>query len=424
MRPIFLIIVIFICAIYNTTAQTTWWTENFNNGCSSNCLASTWNGWTIQNNVGGVSGASPNEWFISCAEEGVTPPGCGSSCVGDACLHIGADPGGGGDMGASFNETGAVNATYKMAVSPVLNGTGYNSNTLQFDFIAYGSAGCSDDRLQLRLSTDGGTTWPVGYQYCLTSACCGACNGYSQGQWTVYSLVLPAAFNNNSTIRVGFHWRNNGNGSGTDPSAGIDDIRITSAVILPLNLLDFIANKENSKVKLKWTTSYEQNFSRFDVEKSNDAVLFKTIGSVPAKATSLISKSVYDFEDKESEQQVVYYRLKMLDRDGKINFSKIVSVATGPENNNGLSLQSYAVDGDVLKLTVLSKSEAVVNVDVYDLKGKLIVTRKGEKITSGINPISIDVSTLPTAAYILNINTQKETKGSPQAITQKFVKTK
>ena len=31
---------------------------------------------------------------------------------------------------------------------------------------------------------------------------------------------------NNPNVRVAFHWRNNGNGAGTDPSVAIDDIRV------------------------------------------------------------------------------------------------------------------------------------------------------------------------------------------------------
>ena len=215
-----------IGAIAPAHAQEIAWSENFNNGCTGNCEATTWNGWTIRDNDGGTTGSAPNQWFISCAEEGITPPGCGSSCIGDASLHIGSNAGAGGDMAASFNDTGAANATYRMAVSPRIDLTGVFQALLEFDFIAFGSAACSDDRAQVRLSTDDGATWPVGYHYCLTSVCCGACNGYSQGQWTKYTLALPAAFNNNPNVRVGFHWRNNGNGSGTDPSVAIDDIRI------------------------------------------------------------------------------------------------------------------------------------------------------------------------------------------------------
>ncbi|MFN8348761.1 MAG: hypothetical protein U0X91_27425 [Spirosomataceae bacterium] len=212
---------------------TTIWSDNFENGCASNCIANTYNGWSIVDNVDGTTGGTPNNWFVSCAEEGVAAPGCGTGCIGDASLHIGANPGAGGDMGASYNETGAVNATYRLAVSPTISTVGYNQLALTFEFIAYGSSACSEDRAQLWLSTDNGATWPAMYQYCLTSVCCGACNGYSQGQWTVYTLTLPAAFENNPNVRIGFHWRNNGNGSGTDPSVAIDDIKVLNTDCTP-----------------------------------------------------------------------------------------------------------------------------------------------------------------------------------------------
>ena len=122
------------------SAQSVFYSVNFNNGCTANCLANTYAGWTVLNNDGGVSGGSPNDWFVSCAEEGIVPPGCGSTCIGDASLHIGADPGAGGDNGATFNETGITNATFKTAVSPTISTVGYSSNTLSFDFIAFGSA--------------------------------------------------------------------------------------------------------------------------------------------------------------------------------------------------------------------------------------------------------------------------------------------
>lgn len=89
---------------FTTLAQGVFWNVDFNNGCTNDCIATTYGGWSIVDNDGGVSGGSPNNWFVSCAEEGVAPPGCGSSCIGDASLHVGANPGGGGDQGATYNE--------------------------------------------------------------------------------------------------------------------------------------------------------------------------------------------------------------------------------------------------------------------------------------------------------------------------------
>lgn len=385
--------------------QTVIWSDNFNNGCASNCIASTWNGWTIVNNVGGTSGSSPNEWFVSCAEEGIAPPGCGSSCIGDASLHIGADAGGGGDMGASFNETGAVNATYKRATSPTISTLTYSGViTLSFDFIAYGSAGCADDRLQLRLSTDNGATWPVGYQYCLTSVCCGACNGYSQGQWTTYSLALPAAFSNNPNVRIGFHWLNNGNGSGTDPSAAIDDVRLTTPTALPVDLLSFSAEKSGtSGTSVSWNIENERSFSRYELERSydGDEESFIKIHTVNGNCSGDAPCS-YSYKDI-NHTKTVYYRLKMIDQNGDFSYSSIISLDESVSNEDNFTLISDYVENETLQVKLSSKKKSIAKFVLYNVGGKAVVTEDNVPIKSGFNQRNIDINKLTNGVYILKI---------------------
>lgn len=384
-----------------TFAQVTIWSDNFNNGCASNCLATTWNGWTVVNNVGGTSGAASNNWFVSCAEEGVLPPGCGSSCIGDASLHIGANAGAGGDMGASFNETGATNATYKLAVSPTINTTGVTSTiTLSFDFIAYGSAACSDDRGQLRLSTDNGATWPAGYQYCLNSGCCGGCNGYNQGQWTTYTLVLPAAFQNNPNVRVAYHWRNNGNGSGTDPSIAIDDIRLTTVIPLSLNLTEFNAEAKESGTLLNWKSTNEHEFSHYELERSEDGKNFIKIAKVPGTGGPN-SNASYKFDDIRFKSKVVYYRLKMQDLNGEFTHSNTISVHPHDDSDNSYSIIHSSIENDQLTVLLVSKKHSSVSYSLYNSLGKLLSTVKDKEIKPGTNSSNISVAGLSSGIYIL-----------------------
>jgi hypothetical protein len=413
MKPSFLTFFYLFVAVFITSnfsfSQATIWSDNFNNGCASGCLASTWNGWTIVNNVGGVSGGSPNNWFISCAEEGITPPGCGSSCIGDASLHIGADAGGGGDMGASFNETGATNATFKRVTSPVISTAGYSTITLAFDFIAYGSAACSDDRLQLQLSSDGGATWPVGYQYCLTSVCCGACNGYSQGQWTTYTIALPPAFNNNPNVRVGYHWRNNGNGSGTDPSAAIDDIRLTAPIPLSVDLINFSAEKNGTvSTSVVWEVMNELNFSHYELERSVDGLNFSKIYSIDANC---VSENTCDYLYKDiSHVKTIYYRLKMIDIDGEFNYSQIISLDENGSNSINYTLVSSFVNDNLLNVIINSKKKTNASFILYNTAGNIVLTENNIGITTGYNENRINISKLSSGVYILKIHLENDSK--------------
>ncbi len=401
--------------------MSTIWSVNFNNGCANDCIASSYAGWTILNNDGGVSGGSANNWFVSCAEEGVVPPGCGSSCIGDASLHIGADPGSGGDMGASFNETGAANATFKTAVSPTVSTVGYNTNTLAFDFIAFGSAGCSDDRAQLRLSTDNGSTWPVGFQYCLTSVCCGACNGYSQGQWTTYTLALPAAFNNNPNVRIGFNWRNNGNGSGTDPSVAIDDVRITSP-ILPVQLLNFQVRQQGLDAKLDWAVTAETQVLRYEIERSTAPQDFRKVGSVAARGAGNNGTTDYNYRDVGAVSGTLYYRLKMVDQNGSSNYSNIVRVVPGLNDALSISGFSQGAYQNTLEIDLWAVDAMTANVEVHDLQGRLVISLPSQNLVSGKNPVRLDLSEKAAGAYIVTVKSQKLPSGyAPVVISRKFV---
>jgi hypothetical protein len=306
-------------------------------------------------------------------------------------------------MGASFNETGALNATYKTVVSPTINATGRTTITLKFDFIAYGSAGCSDDRLQLRLSTDNGATWPVGYQYCLTSVCCGACNGYSQGQWTTYTLALPAAFNNNPNIRVGFHWRNNGNGSGTDPSAAIDDIRMTVPLALGVDLIDFKAKKNGtSNTTVEWNVTNERDFSHYELERSSDGIAFSKIYSISANC---ISDDICNYVFKDiAHLKTIYYRLKMIDIDGEFKYSSIISLDENNSNSLDYSLITSFVNDGILNVNLSSKKKTTANFVLYNTSGKEVINEKGVVIKSGYNQKNIDINNLTNGVYILKVH--------------------
>jgi hypothetical protein len=412
MKNIYLFIFAFSTVFsLDLTAQTTVYSENFNNGCASNCLATAYGGWTVVDNSGGVTGGSPNNWFVSCAEEGITPPGCGSTCIGDASLHIGADPGGGGDMGASYNETGAINATFRMAVSPTINTSTYSGLTLSFDFIAFGSSACSDDRAQLRLSTDNGATWPVGFQYCLTSVCCGACNGYSQGQWTTYTLVLPAGFDNNPNVRVGFHWRNNGNGSGTDPSVAIDDIRITAPTPLSLDLLSFEANKKTNGTEVVWKSQKEKDFSHYELERSKDGIIYEKIYTRNGYCTGSEACNYSYLDIQHSE--LVFYRLKMIDKNGKFTYSKVISLEPSTANSSLYSLISSSIIENDLIIKLNSKKKTTADLVIYSVSGNTLISKKDLVIKEGVNQLNTDVDKLAKGVYIykLYFNDEKVLSG-------------
>lgn len=94
-------------------------------------------------------------------------------------------------------------------------------------------------------------------------------------------------------------------------------------------LVDFNGQPGYNKVTIKWTTQNEINLKGFEVERSLESDKgFKMIAFVKASSERK-NKKEYTYDDKEvfkSFQRTFYYRLKIMDNDGKFSYSKIILV--------------------------------------------------------------------------------------------------
>lgn len=102
---------------------------------------------------------------------------------------------------------------------------------------------------------------------------------------------------------------------------------------LPVTLTTFKAVKNENQAMLSWTTTMESNADYFDIQKSDDGLMWKTLGRVLAAVESdqLRSYSFIDNHplDEDSPTHENLYRLKMVDLDGSFSYSRIVSLSFG-----------------------------------------------------------------------------------------------
>jgi len=227
-----LLLALALSAAISGSAQTVFWTENFNNGCNAGCQANAYVGpngaWT--QTVTGAEGSDPNLWYVSCAENGHTPTICGTGCVPAsptatlASLHVGSNPNSLGDVGAAYDAGGLCGfwvcpQTNRRIESPVINCTGQSNITIAFNYIETGAPPSDDASLWY----NDGSGWNLLVNTAQTNN--SGCGG--QGRWTAFSMLLPASCNNNANVRIGFRWVNNDDGVGTDPSFAVDDITLS-----------------------------------------------------------------------------------------------------------------------------------------------------------------------------------------------------
>jgi hypothetical protein len=97
---------------------------------------------------------------------------------------------------------------------------------------------------------------------------------------------------------------------------------------VPVELASFSGYAIANEVRLDWVTASELNNLGFEIERSIDGNAFVTIGFVEGKGTST-ALNQYTFVDHPVNlaNNVLYYRLKQFDYDGRYEYSNVMVIA-------------------------------------------------------------------------------------------------
>ena len=212
------------------------------------------------------------------------------------------------------------------------------------------------------------------------------------------SLVVPAGLTaTNGAIRIAATSLNtvftkSMNGMVQVHNGEVEDFYIAYTTPLPLTLNYFKANKIGTNAVLTWETSEEKNTATFEIENSQDAIAFTKIGSLAASSNSAKNRN-YSFTHKAPGAGKQYYRLKMVDKDGKVAYSLTRMLA-------------FAADESKVNISpnptkeVLVFSELVGNetIKLIDATGRLVKTAVATGTT-----FSLSVDGLPAGLYFAKI---------------------
>ncbi len=164
-------------------------------------------------------------------------------------------------------------------------------------------------------------------------------------------------------------------------------------IILPIALGNFSCQILNKKVELNWETLSENNTKYFAVERSSDGVNFTTIGKINAAGNSS-NRKTYSFTDN-NPRYINHYRIKQVDADGKISYTKMLFVKL--PQANPIEVYSNVVKND-LQIAIHLSSVEIACLQLYDFSGKMV---RQFKATEGNQ--SLQFSGLSSGSYLLQL---------------------
>lgn len=285
----------------------------------------------------------------------------------------------GGDDVTYYTNTCSIN-TQSFSVRYRLRKTFYNEDVT---FLVGGDDG-------YRFSINGGANWVINnwgdHVYQTTN--------YSARLNGTYDLVLEY-YDNNAANRVSFDM---------------------NTILLPVQLVQFKGNINNELVHLNWTTTLAGNTDHFIIEKSTDGQLFKAISQVKASAGVTNNTGIqYSWSASAAFTGTLYYRLKIVDVNGIVSYSDIITVK---HNINGkISLFPTVLQASAPLMLQAGQRFENITVNLVDLMERPVLQTRIPVLPNGeTTRIALPGSKLMKGIYIVQVK-----QGTNLLLTQKVI---
>jgi hypothetical protein len=179
-------------------------------------------------------------------------------------------------------------------------------------------------------------------------------------------------------------------GSNTGLTTGPISYYQNTSTVLPLQLLDFTGSHHPDYNQLQWQTADEVNTQEFGLERSSNGASFTTIATIKAAGGG---NNSYSYQDKTAINNKMFYRLKMIDIDGRFTYSNIIWINS--EQTGVVSLYPNPAR-EVVNISMGNFAMINTTADLYRSDGILL-----QKILITADQQQINIHRLAKGVYVL-----------------------
>jgi hypothetical protein len=188
---------------------------------------------------------------------------------------------------------------------------------------------------------------------------------------------------------------------------------VPNVSILPVKLIYFQGSRNNDKINLQWNVAQNESTDHFEIEKSYNGKNFSTAGTIPS--TDKAGNETYTFPETATDEEKIFYRLKMIDKNQKIEYSRILSFQSKSVFAKNLAVLGNPVN-DKLTISFQSQADQKIEIKVYDIAGKIRMSQP-MNVYKGSNLVSLPLSSsFSTGTYIVDL------ANGPEHYSAKFFK--
>lgn len=184
----------------------------------------------------------------------------------------------------------------------------------------------------------------------------------------------------------------------TVPITGFSGFYLTSkkASTLAIGLEYFKGVQVDKKNLLKWKVNCTSAEAKFEILRSADGQHYTPIGAFTA--SQLRCGQPFDYTDEKPLSGANYYRIRIIDVDGKDALSNIIQLTSKTSRFEMISLNPSMVSKENATLKVNADEKNQLNIVITDFSGRRISTQT-LALQPGINQTYLNTANLASGVY-------------------------
>lgn len=217
------------------------------------------------------------------------------------------------------------------------------------------------------------------------------------------TTVLVNVTSNNQVFKIGYN--KTPTGIVIDPNNWIVNKTgtVTNGVVLPVRLISFTGTATTDcMMNLNWKTADEFNVVKYEIEVSSNGINFVKIGEQVALRNAT---NDYQFSVQDNIRAYSYFRLKIVESDGRFSYTTTVNLETKCPFEFGVEYSPVPFQNNLNIRVQLGISNEIMLV-LTNSVGQIIKKEK-RSLARGINNINwSNMNQLAAGTYIISVTDQ------------------
>ncbi|MET0242127.1 MAG: T9SS type A sorting domain-containing protein [Flavitalea sp.] len=169
--------------------------------------------------------------------------------------------------------------------------------------------------------------------------------------------------------------------------------------VLPSTHISLKGNLFNTESNLNWTIQTDQQVKQYEVEYSKDGRYFVNAGKIQPLENGSVENR-YKFTDVINKDNLRFYRLKLIGKNGLVTYSEVVRLSTSDITEATAMPNPFTRE---LRVQLQLKTSGNVNVRLLDFQGRPVLD-KVQSLQKGSQVLQLEIPEhLANGIYILEV---------------------